>query len=125
MIAPEQLRLTEPIFVTISVDVWVGIRDLDDGFEVQNLLRTGLEQYLDAVAGEFEKGWEIGVLPDKAQIRRKLNSLKVRAVIQKMAVTASYTDETGRHEKDLDAVEVTPFMVPKSGTHKIHTMLSQ
>lgn len=125
MIAPDQLRLTEPIFVTISVDVWVGIRDLDDGFEVQNILRTGLEQYLDAVAGEFENGWEIGVLPDKAQIRRKLNSMKAKAAIQKIAVTASYTDDDGRHEKDLDAVEVTPFMVPKSGTHKIHTMLPQ
>ena len=125
MIQPKDLCLVEPIFVSVSVDVWLKIKEMDDGFEVQNEYKDCLERYLDAVAREREMGWKIGTLPEKSQIRRKLNSLKAKAKVQRVAVTVSYTDAEGYHEMDLDDVKVSPFMIPKSGTHKIHLSLSE
>lgn len=125
MIAPEQLCLTEPVFVSVSVDVWAEIRDMDEGFEIQNRMKNCLEEYLDAVKSGVESGWDIGVLPKKSQIRMKLNSMREKASVRRIAVTAAYTDATGFHEMDIDDVEVTPFMVTRSGEHKIHIMLSE
>lgn len=125
MIAPEELCLTEPVFVSVSVDVWAEIRDMDDGFEIQNRMKKCLEEYLDAVKNGMESGWDIGVLPKKSQIRMKLNSMKAKAAVRRIAVTATYTDVTGPHEMDIDDIEVTPFMVTRSGEHRIHIMLSE
>ena len=125
MIHPKDLCLAEPVFVSISVDVWLKIQDMDDGFEVQNEYKDCLEQYLDAVGRGRESGWKIGTLPEKSQIRRKLNSLKTKAKVQRIAVTAGYTDDTGTREMDLEDVQVSPFMIPRNGTHKIHLSLSE
>lgn len=125
MIAPDELCLTEPVFVSVSVDVWVEIRDMDDGFEIQNRLRSCLEKYLDAVGDGTEQGWQIGTLPKKSQIRMKLNSVKMRAAVKRIAVTAAYTDRTGTHETDIDDMEATPYMAMKSGEHRIHFMLPE
>lgn len=125
MIAPEDLCLTEPVFVAVSVDVWVEIRDMDDGFEIQNRLRECLEKYLDAVGAGGEQGWQIGTLPKKSQIRMKLNSVKTRAAVKRIAVTASYVDGGRVQEMDLDDVEATPFMAVRSGEHRIHFVLPE
>lgn len=125
MIAPDELCLTEPVFVSISVDVWAEIADMDDGFEIQNRFRSCLDGYLDPVKRGTESGWEIGVLPKKSQIRMKLNSIKANASVRRIAVTASYTDREGTHEADPDDIAATPFMVTRSGEHRIHIMLSE
>lgn len=125
MIAPDELCLTEPVFVSVSVDVWAEIKDMDDGFEIQNRMKKCLEEYLDAVSNGVESGWDIGVLPKKSQIRMKLNSMKAKAAVRRIAVTATYTDTTGFHEMDIDDVLVTPFMVTRSGEHRIHILLSE
>ena len=49
----------------------------------------------------------------------------VKAAVRRIAVTATYTDATGAHEMDIDDIEVTPFMVTRSGEHRIHIMLSE
>ena len=54
----------------------------------------------------------------------KLNVLKSKAIVKKMVVTASYSDENGYHEMDLEDVRTTPFMVCRSGAHHVHIMLS-
>lgn len=125
MIAPDDLCLTEPVFVSVSVDVWTEIADMDDGFEIQNRFRKCLDEYLDPVKRGTESGWEIGVLPKKSQIRMKLNSMKANASVRRIAVTAAYTDREGTHEADLDDIAATPFMVTRSGEHRIHIMLSE
>lgn len=124
-IAEECLIITEPVFVRISVDVWVGSVNMDDSFEIQNTILGCLAQYLDPVESEGGRGWEIGTLPKPTQILMKLNVLKGKAIIQKTAMTALYTDETGTHEKDLKDVTAAPFMVCKSGEHRVHFMMAE
>ena len=50
----------------------------------------------------------------------KLNSIKSKGIINHIMINAKYTDENGTHEVDLEDLKVSPFMVVKNGTHKIH-----
>lgn len=119
-ISPEEISIEEPVFVELSVDVWVEAINIEDSFEIQNLVREALEKYLNPVAGENHRGWEIGVLPRKSQIMMRLNALKSKGIIRQIMVTAKYVDQNGVHEMDLDSLKAKPSMVVCSGVHKVH-----
>ena len=119
-ILQEYLLIEEPVFVELSVDVWISIVKLDDSFEIQNSVEEVLSNYLNPIAGRYNKGWGIGSLPRKSQIIMKLNSIKSKGIINHIMINAKYTDENGTHEVDLEDLKVTPFMVVKNGDHKIH-----
>ena len=121
-VAPDEMVITEPVFVRISVDVWTEIFQMDDSFEVQGRLQEILEEYLNPVG---EDGWEIGVLPKRNQILMRLNELKGKALIKKLVVTAHYTDESGSHETDLEELKQTPYMVCASGSHHVHMIQTE
>ncbi|MCC8162095.1 MAG: hypothetical protein LIO86_02740 [Lachnospiraceae bacterium] len=122
-IAPKDLYLAEPVYARISVSLWVCVPQMDDSFETQNLLLDTLEQYLNPVYGNAGEGWPIGALPRRAQLMMKLNRLRSKAVVRRMAVTVSWQDRQGSHEADLNSAPEHPFFVCRSGEHKIHVML--
>ncbi len=122
-IAPEDLYLAEPIYAKISVSLWVRVPQMDDSFETQNLLRETLEQYLNPVSGDSGDGWRIGVLPKRAQLLMRLNMLRSKAIVRRMAATVSWQDRRGSHEVDLENAPEHPFFVCRSGEHQIHVML--
>ncbi len=124
-IGPEDLYIVEPIFAEVSVDIWAQVLEMDDSFEVQNLLQETLERYLNPITSQYGGGWEIGVMPKKPQIMMRLNVLKSKAVIKKMVVTVNYTDQQGIHEMDLDDVTENPFFICKSGRHRVNIMVSE
>ena len=115
----ESLSIVEPIFVTVSVSVWAMVMDMDDAFEVQNEVKSVLTQYLDPVKTETNDGWAIGTLPKETQILMRLSVLRSRAIIQRITMIGKYVDATGEHELDTKEIEVTPFMVVKSGEHRV------
>lgn len=119
-IAPKELQMEEPVFVELNVDVWASVMRMEDSFEIQTLAKEALENYLNPIATDSGRGWNIGQLPRKSQIMMKLNSLKSRAIMRQIVVTARYEDEKGIHEVDLDDLQVSPFMVVKNGKHQIH-----
>ena len=118
-ITEENLHVVEPIFVDISVNIWALVMDMDDSFEVQNEAKNVLADYLNPVSDSDHEGWEIGTLPKQSQILMRLGVLRSRAVIQRITMTARYVDHTGEHEVDAKDIELSPFMVPRSGTHKV------
>ena len=113
----EKLDVTEPLFVEISVDVWVQVLEADDSFEIRSWMAEILDAYLDPVRNAH---WEIGRLPDAQQIRLRLGMEKKRALITRLAVTAAYSDEKGRHETEPEALAGNPFVAVRSGLHRIH-----
>lgn len=119
-ISSDELLIEEPLFVELNVDVWVQLINMEDSFEIQNSVADTLRNYLDPISGKGKKGWEIGTIPRKSQIMMKLNSIKSKGIINHIMINAKYTDKFGTHEVDLDDLKVTPFMVVKSGNHKIH-----
>ncbi len=76
-----------------------------------------LDAYLDPVRNAH---WEIGRLPDAQQILLRLGMEKKRALITRLAVTAAYSDEKGRHETEPEALAGNPFVAVRSGLHRIH-----
>ena len=119
-ISPDHVYVVEPIFVSVSVSVWSMVRDEEESFETQNAILDMLKEYFDPVPGKNHAGWPIGILPKKPQIMMKLGTLKNRAVIKKTVITVHYVDKDGEHTLDIDDVKVSPFMVVRSGEHKVH-----
>ena len=119
-VVADQLHLIEPIFVDISVGAWVTVVSLDDSFEIQNMLNSCLEEYLNPLGYGDGHGWKIGTIPKKPQILMRLGILKSRAIVRKSVMIATYTDHEGYHEVDLEDLKVTPFMVCRSGKHEVH-----
>lgn len=119
-IAPGELQIEEPIFVELNVDVWVSVMKMEDSFDIQSQSIEMLNEYLSPMANAAGKGWEIGVLPRKSQIMMRLNSIKSKAQIKHIVVTAKYEDSWGSHEADLDEIQKSPYMVVMNGTHHIH-----
>ncbi len=116
----DKLHLMEPIYVDISVSVWVNVVSMDDSFEIQGLLQSCLTEYLDPLGYGSGSGWKIGTIPKKPQILMRLGVLKSRAIVKKSVMIAHYTDVSGEHEVDLNDLKVTPFMICRSGTHEVH-----
>ena len=119
-ITEDNVSVVEPIFVSVSVSVWARAKDEEASFETQNVILEMLRDYFNPVSGPGRRGWDIGVIPKKAQIMMKLGTLKNRAVIRKTVITVHYVDKDGEHTKDIDDIEVSPFMVVRSGEHKVH-----
>ncbi len=119
-VTDEKLQIIEPIYVDISVNVWANIVQMDDSFEIQNILQDSLTDYLNPSGYDRGHGWKIGTMPKKSQLMMRLNVLKSRAVVKKAVMIASYTDYKGYHEVDLNDLKVTPFMICRSGKHEIH-----
>ena len=119
-IPEENLHIIEPIFVEISVSVWAMVMDMDDSFEVQNEVKSVLSEFLDPVSTEHSDGWDIGVLPKESQILMRLGFLRSKAVIQRVTMIGRYMDASGLHEIDTKEIEISPFMVVRSGEHKVY-----
>ncbi len=121
-ILPDRINITEPIFVSVSVSVWAEINEMDDSFETQNLIMEVLQEYFDPISSKDRYGWEIGVMPKRAQILMRLGALKSRAVIRKTTMVVHYKDHTGEHEMDLNDLKISPFMVCRTGNHHVHVL---
>lgn len=119
-IAPEKIRIVEPVLVKISVDVWLKNELRRDDIEIKELFSKTLEQYLDPIESKTSPGWKIGQLPRKKQILTKVSRMDLKFNIFKTVITAKYTDVYGIHECDLDALEYNPYFVCTSGEHNIH-----
>ena len=121
-IMPERIHIVEPIFVDISVTVWVEINSMDESFEVQNMIRDMLNDYLNPISTDKDDGWDIGEIPKRTQILMKLGTLKNHAIVKKTTIIANYSDRNGEHEMDLADLTVSPFMVARSGKHQVQVI---
>lgn len=113
------IEIMEPLFVEISVDVWVSCPD-GDTFEIQKLMLERIEAYLEPVRDGDSPGWRIGSLPREKQLRMMLGALENRARIERYAVHAAYSDSLGRHETQLDRMKENPYAVCCNGKHHIY-----
>ena len=119
-VTPDTLHIVEPIFVYVSVNVWTMVVDLDDAFDVQSEIKSILKGYLEPIRKEGHEGWDIGTLPKETQILMKLSSLRNKSMIQRITMTGKYVDYLGEHELDVKDIEISPFMVVRSGEHKVY-----
>ncbi|MCR5451839.1 MAG: hypothetical protein K6F00_04325 [Lachnospiraceae bacterium] len=123
-ISPDGIFIAEPVFVEISVDIWADVIAIEDSFEVQSLVQECLDEYISPHRTATHRGWKIGTMPKHSQLMMRLGSLKSKLIIKKLAISAQYSDKEGKHIKDIDDLKIEPYMVPRSGTHKVHIIHS-
>lgn len=116
-IAPDDFYLTEPLYIELSVDVWVETTRADMAFQIQNMLTERIRAMLDPLG---TPGWDIGVLPDERWIGMQLRTAKMDAVVQRFCVTARRVEQDGVHECDLSELPRSPFMIAVNGRHQVH-----
>ncbi|MBQ2830036.1 MAG: hypothetical protein IJF15_03325, partial [Oscillospiraceae bacterium] len=119
-VAPECLVVAEPVYVEISLSVWVKADDAARAFDVQDLILESVRSFIDPIAHTGHSGWEIGVLPSENQLKMRLQSLRFGGHIERMIAVARYVDRNGVHEASLDALPHSPFAIGVNGEHKVH-----
>lgn len=116
-VSEKELDIVQPLYVKVSVQVWVRMLEADDSFDVQQRLIKVLDMYLDPINNQF---WDIGRMVTAKQIGMQLNIEKGNALIERVMLSALYEDENGIHEADLDSLLGNPYVLVMSGEHKIH-----
>jgi hypothetical protein len=119
-ISANMLSVTEPIYVMLSVSVFVGISDERELFTVRRIITDALTEFISPIAKDGSANWEIGMLPDEVQLRLLLNSLRVNASIRRIVTSARYADEKGFKERNLSDIKTGPFMIGVNGRHTVH-----
>ncbi len=111
-----------PVFVRISMDIWLHVPDRTKGMEVKQQWIDRITDFLEPVKADGRAGWKIGRLPKHRQIRLMLSTLERTADIAHISILAEYTDRQRTYKMSLDSVRINPFMVCCNGTHTINIM---
>lgn len=114
------IQIVEPIFVKISLHIWLNVSDLKKSLEIKQHWLERIEQYFEPVTDRTREDVRIGRLPKEKQIRLMLSTLEDKAYISHYTIVAAYYDETGMHETEVDQLMDNPFMVCCNGEHQIH-----
>jgi hypothetical protein len=109
------LIITEPLYVSISTAVY--LQTSLKSFAVRNKVVEHLESFLDPLSRR--NGWDIGRLPDEAQIRFELGSGFIPGAVSGFIATARWQDGNSIRECALDALPRNPFMIGVSGGHTV------
>ncbi len=114
------IQIVEPIFVRISIDLWLETSDLRESLELKHRWIDRITDFLEPVKHAHSNGWRIGRLPNTRQIRLMLGGLEDTARIVHMNVVAQYTYNRHEYTMGLDRVEKNPFMLCCNGRHNVH-----
>ncbi len=119
-VSADDLFLTEPLYIELSVSVWVETTHQEQAFYIQNLLTTRIREFIDPL-GE-SGGWEIGRLPDENRFDILLRTTKMDATVRRFCVSARRVAHDGVHECSLGDLSQSPFMIGINGDHQIHVV---
>ncbi|GHU84907.1 hypothetical protein FACS1894198_1610 [Clostridia bacterium] len=115
----DDIRLIEPIFIKLSADVWVKARKVEQAFEIQNLMKTKLCEFLHPVTGNFDgQGWQIGRPPKKSQLYSFLKTLDLSCTVNKIILTG-FIEGTDKYGVDFERMEKPIFAEAISGEHNV------
>ena len=114
------LVLAEPIYMEISVSVWIRAESNAQAFEIQNLLLENIRDFLDPLPANGYSGWDIGQLPTEGQLKMLLQSIQFQGRLSRVIAVAKYADRDGVHETSLDQLPNSPFAIGVSGEHHVY-----
>jgi hypothetical protein len=119
-IEKEDICLTEPSFIRLDVEVWAKTKQIEQAFKIQHVMENRLSEFLHPVTGNFNgDGWEIGVLPQKAQLYSFLKTLDLDCVVNKIILTG-FLEGTDKYGVDFERMQFSPFSMVVSGQHHVY-----
>lgn len=122
-LSSENLILSEPVYVSISLSVWAEADDPHLSFSLQSLIQETLDRFLDPIGEDGKGGWNLGEMPTHTQLDMLLHTLRGPGRVNRFLVTARYVNRTGSHECALEELPSNPFAIPVPGKHRIYIEL--
>lgn len=131
LLSAGRLSVTEPLFLELDCCVDAIISDQSNPFEVQEEIEKRVERFLHPLTGNYDGcGWDIGTVPNEAQMTNALKGIPGLLYIQNLRLTAYRNTGHERERVGLDAAakegrgvrhETYParFMAPLPGTCKV------
>ena len=111
----EMLTVCEPVYVAVSVHVWISVEDVARSIDVQAQVTESIGNFLDPLRG----GWEIGCLPTQLQLHQMLHAQRFPGHVEKFIAAARWTDGSGTHETELDRLPPNPLMIAVCGETRV------
>jgi len=121
-IEAQDICIREPVYVALSVQLWVEVRNGTDIFSLQADVNKCLSDYLKTVSGNNGNGWNIGEIPKKDQILMKLHFLSEKVRIKNFVMNGHYSDENGTHDAEMESLRGNPYVVVKNGVHTVNVI---
>lgn len=116
------LIFMEPVFIQISVQVWIRVKQTEEPFAVLQKLLDSIRDFIEPVPEGRKKGWKIGSFPQLNQITAMLHSCGPLGYVAYVTANAAYHDGKGIHEMDLEDLGERPFAIGVNGDHRVHFM---
>lgn len=120
ILSQNKLRIIEPVYAAVSLNVWLVTEYMADAFLVQNEWKESIQEYFEPVQGKRRSGWKIGTMPTESQIRMMLKSMEKKAYVEKFSITVIYRDKEGFHETGLKEMAGNKKVICCNGTHTIY-----
>jgi hypothetical protein len=121
---PSDIRIVQPVFVQICVDVWLGVGDVSKSLEIKQEWTEKIAEFLEPSDEQNTGAWRIGKLPTVRQIRLVLSALEGNAKesveIKNINIMAAYTMNGIEYEVGLERMPVYPYMYCCNGNHNIY-----
>lgn len=119
-----KLYVIEPKFVKLCVSGEVITSDYNYLSQVRKGIQQELSLYLNPIHGSVSrKGWDIGVLPNKIQIRNVLIDVPHVTGVNKITVLAYLSTNGGWKEVDFEQVRKERYCIPMNGEHEIEILV--
>ena len=125
IVSSDSLYITEPEFITINVRAELTVNGINDIFELKKSVEERLNTYLNSFENNASgKGWKIGQIPNKQQLRSTLLQLKNVVYVKNIYVTTYISGADGLREIDEEGIRKHCYILPKSGQHDISVALA-
>ncbi|MDD3246391.1 MAG: putative baseplate assembly protein [Methanosarcina sp.] len=114
-----KLKVTGPFYCPVNIKVSLVTTDLEAVNEVENRVKSGLEEFLHPLkGGKKGKGWDFGQLPSASDFYSLLSDLNGVSYVKEIDV--AYKAENGILEKTPEASGLPESTLPCSGKHEIN-----
>ena len=116
-----RFHIIEPDFLELSVSVTLQAEEYSQVFEIRSSVEKRLSEFLNPITGNYQgAGWEIGSVPNTAQILNALKDIPGIYYIENVRFTAYQQGRQGRTEIDIyNNKASSPYTLPVSGSHEI------
>lgn len=122
----KELVLTQPLYVRMSVRMWVECERMEDAYELQKECAESIARFIDPLAGGFNgSGWEIGELPTEQGLRAYLKNRHPGVLVDRIVMTARFGNREFAVDGSIRSHIENPFAMAVNGEHVVYADLAE
>ncbi|RCX11371.1 putative phage baseplate assembly protein [Anaerobacterium chartisolvens] len=115
-----RIRVVKPVFLKVSAKLWFKVKTAENIYEIQRRVKEKIMGFIDPVKGNFNNcGWNIGELPNRAQIFSYVKSMDIEGSIERLILTVSDAEDAAGVETHMADLAYNPFYMGINGQHEV------